>query len=297
MTTLADRIARARAAPWPRAGKIPWDDPAFSARMLREHLAQEHDRASRRAGRIERQVAWIHDALLGGRPSRVLDLGCGPGLHTTRLARRGHDCVGIDFAPAAIAHARAVAAREGLRCVHHQRDLREGGLGEGFDAALLLFGELHTFSREEAARLLDAVRRALRHGGLLVLEVHPEAFVRALGRRAPRWFRARRGPFSDAPHLGLHEARWDAAAQRAQERWIVADPATGEVVTYVSTTRAYGEQALATLLRDRGFGAPEPHPSLEGPDAEPDRDFVVRVARAGDAPAVGDGTREGSRPY
>ena len=35
--------------PWAEGEKIPWSDPAFSQRMLQEHLSQEHDAASRRA--------------------------------------------------------------------------------------------------------------------------------------------------------------------------------------------------------------------------------------------------------
>ena len=83
--------------PWVEGEKIPWHDPDFSERMLAEHLSQSHDAASRRFARIDRQVAWIHRELLEGTPTRVLDLGCGPGLYTSRLARLGHECVGIDF--------------------------------------------------------------------------------------------------------------------------------------------------------------------------------------------------------
>jgi len=43
---LTDLINRKMPEPW--AEKIPWDDPAFSERMLKEHLSQEHDAASRR---------------------------------------------------------------------------------------------------------------------------------------------------------------------------------------------------------------------------------------------------------
>ncbi|EIQ8028342.1 class I SAM-dependent methyltransferase, partial [Salmonella enterica subsp. enterica serovar Newport] len=32
----------------PDEGKIPWDEPAFSQRMLENHLSQDHDWASRR---------------------------------------------------------------------------------------------------------------------------------------------------------------------------------------------------------------------------------------------------------
>lgn len=33
--------------------KIPWNEPAFSQRMLANHLSQDHDWASRRQGRAK----------------------------------------------------------------------------------------------------------------------------------------------------------------------------------------------------------------------------------------------------
>ncbi len=100
---LSDIIARIPSpAPWAEGEKIPWNEPGFSARMLHEHLSQDHDAASRRSMVIDRQVDWIHQSLLWGNPARVLDLGCGPGLYTSQLARRGCSCTGIDFSPASI---------------------------------------------------------------------------------------------------------------------------------------------------------------------------------------------------
>lgn len=148
---LSDLIARKPPVPWSDASKLPWNDSEFSDRMLHEHLTQEHGRASRRFNVIDRQVAWVHDAVLGGRPSRVLDLGCGPGLYTTRLAGLGHSCVGIDFSPAAVEYAQAQAEHMNLPCEYRLRDLRSGPFGTGFNAALLLFGELNTFPPKEAA--------------------------------------------------------------------------------------------------------------------------------------------------
>lgn len=78
-----------------RERKIPRDDPAFSQRMLENHLSQEHDWASRRQAVIEQQVAWIAGQLPAG--ARILDLGCGPGFYTRLLAERGFCCTGVDF--------------------------------------------------------------------------------------------------------------------------------------------------------------------------------------------------------
>ena len=150
---LADLLTRRLPpAPWSEGDNIPWHEPGFSARMLAEHLSQDHDAASRRATTIERQAAWIHRSVLGGKPARVLDLGCGPGLYTSRLARLGHTCVGIDYSPASIAHARAEATAQHLACHYHHVDIRDADYGTGFGLALLIFGELNVFSRPDAAR-------------------------------------------------------------------------------------------------------------------------------------------------
>jgi 2-polyprenyl-3-methyl-5-hydroxy-6-metoxy-1,4-benzoquinol methylase len=104
--------------PWAEGEKIPWNDEQFSRRMLGEHLSQEHDLASRRSSIIDQHVDWIHRCVLSGRPTRILDLGCGPGLYASRLSRLGHRCVGIDFSPSSTAHAREQPVREELPCTY-----------------------------------------------------------------------------------------------------------------------------------------------------------------------------------
>ena len=87
--------------PWAEGDNIPWNDPGFSKRMLEEHLTQRHDLASRRFTTIDQQVGWINEEVLQGETTKILELTCGPGLYTSRLARLGHQCMGIDYAPAA----------------------------------------------------------------------------------------------------------------------------------------------------------------------------------------------------
>jgi 2-polyprenyl-3-methyl-5-hydroxy-6-metoxy-1,4-benzoquinol methylase len=136
--------------PWQEGDTIPWNDPAFSARMLDEHLSQAHDAASRRGITIDRQVAWIQRTLLRGSPTAILDLACGPGLYTSRPARLGHTCVGIDFSPAAIAHARATADAQQFNCQYRLEDLRSAVFGSGFGLVMCVFGEINVCPRDQA---------------------------------------------------------------------------------------------------------------------------------------------------
>ena len=126
--------------PWAEGEKIAWDDPAFSARVLVEHLSQEHDEATRRTELIDAQVPWIHNVLLNEQPAHILDLCCGPGLYTSRLAKLGHNCTGIDFSPAAIDYARKIAQKENLLCAYDQEDIRHADYGRYNDLVMMLFG-------------------------------------------------------------------------------------------------------------------------------------------------------------
>lgn len=236
-------------------GKLPWGDPEFSARMLREHLDQAHDRASRRAPTIDAHVEWILGSLLGGRPGRVLDLGCGPGLYAERLAALGCSCLGVDISPAAVAHAERIARERHLDCTYVLGDLRTVDLGSGHDLAMLLFGELNTFARDDAAHLLARVARCLRPGGTLLLEAHAFEAVVAEGTTGATWYTSQHGLFSEHPHLVLSEHAWDDRRAMATTRLVVVDD-DGTVVEHTEGLRAYTTDDYLDVLATAGLRRP-----------------------------------------
>jgi SAM-dependent methyltransferase len=255
MTDLASIVGRARPPePWAEGDKIPWSDPAFSERMLAEHLSQAHEAASRRSGLIEAQVVWLHENLMSAEPGRVLDLGCGPGLYATRLAALGHSVTGLDFSPASIRHARSLATDLGVNATFELADIRNAGFGTGYDLVMLIYGELNVFTRPDGASILGRAYRSLRPGGRLLIEPHTLAAVEAQGRAAPTWRTAERGLFSERPHLLLEESFWDEAQSVATHRWFVVDAASGEVARHVETMQGYRDDEYDALLEEAGFG-------------------------------------------
>lgn len=251
---------------WAEGEKIPWDDPSFSTRMLAEHLSQAHDAASRRAETIDAQVDWIERVALDGRRSRILDLGCGPGLYTSRLAGRGHTCVGIDFSPASIEHATETATSAGLDCVYRLGDIRETEFSSGFDLVMLIFGEFNVFRPSDAQSILAKARQALAAGGRLLLEVHTVAAVQRIGTAVPAWRSSELGLFSDRPHLRLSEAFWDDSQQVATERYFIVDAETGAVTRYAQSIQSYSDADYLALLAAAGFTLDGLFPSLTGVD-------------------------------
>ncbi len=258
--------------------KIPWHEPEFSERMLAEHLTQRHDRASRRQVVVEQHVAWL-DRLLEGRPSKVLDICCGPGLYTAGLARRGHSCTGIDFSPASIRHARECAESEKLDCSYDEGDVRNTDYGRGYELGLLLFGELNSFGLEEARRITQRCHAALIGGGRLVLEAHRYEVIRRSGQQKPRWYSSSGGLFSPRPHMVLSESFWNETASVTTTRHFVVDAETDEVRCYTETAQAYTDEQLRSLLEDAGFEIDAIRESLPGTPEHQRADFKVWIAR------------------
>lgn len=220
-----------------RGAKIPWNDPQFSRRMLQNHLSQEDDWASRRKESIAGQVAWIAAQMQS--PSRILDLGCGPGLYMRALAELGHDCVGVDFSPASVEYARQHVVAGSLKCRHVLGDIRAYKDDRKFDCILMTFGEFNAFTRQDAAAILENCANMLHEGGLFVLEAHTYEAVKALGQAPPTWQRYAHGLFSDKPHLCLQENNWDAAQASALTRYFIVDAVSANVRHYASFMQAY----------------------------------------------------------
>lgn len=281
---LIDIVARAAVPePWAEGEKIPWNEPGFSARMLKEHLSQAHDAASRRFEIIDRHVAWIHHHVLGGHSTRVLDLGCGPGLYSNRLARLGHTCVGFDFGPASIAYAQEEAARDGLACTFRLADIRAADYGEGYDLAMLIYGEMNVFRPADIRTILNQAARALAPGGVLLLEPQSYVGIEREARSGPSWYATSSGLFSDSPHLVLTENSWNAERAVGTTRHIVVDADSGEVTWVAMSNQAYTNESFRDLLRESGFGDVAFYPSLTGEAAEGDELLVVTARAKGGA--------------
>jgi SAM-dependent methyltransferase len=233
--------------------------------MLKEHLSQEHDKASRRYGRIDRHVQWIHRELLSCAPGKILDLGCGPGVYSSRLAVLGHQCLGVDFSPASIAYAREQAGD--LACAYLQEDVRSADFGIGFDLAMVLSGEFNTFSVKDASGILEKAHDSLVPGGTLLLEAHTFDGVRCIGEAETTWYSAETGLFSDSPHICLIESFWDDGASVASQRHYVIDGATGGVTRHAQTVPAYTDDQYVDMLSASGFTNVRFHASM-GEDGE-----------------------------
>lgn len=148
-----------------KVGFTPWEGSAEQART-REQISAMFDREE-----DGREPPY----------GPALDLGCGGGLWSIELARRGWQVTGVDIVPKALRIARERAQRAGVNVRFVQGDLaalRAAEVGSGY-RLLLDFGAVHGLKeaqRRAAGREVTAV--AASDATLLMLAFPP-------GRRGP----------------------------------------------------------------------------------------------------------------
>ena len=262
--------------PWEEGERVPWDDAAFSRRVLEEHLSQDNDAASRPQKIIKKHVDWIHKTLLAAKKSHILDLGCGPGLYTVPLAKLGHQCNGVDVAPAAIEYALKHAPHN---CTYQHGDVRTADFGAGYDLVIFIFGAFNLFKPEDARLILRRIYACLKPGGLLLVEASSLDAVDQIGNQPSMWYSAEKALFSDAPHLCLMETFWDDEQKTATERFYIIETATGKVHHHAASTQGYEDEEIEAMLEDTGFGGIEFHPSMTGREDDEVNDFLVITAK------------------
>jgi ubiquinone/menaquinone biosynthesis C-methylase UbiE len=248
---------------WSGTYKIPWNEKEFSKRMLKMHLSQDHDMASRRNEIVEKQIQWIQNKLLKGKSSRILDLGCGPGLYVKKLANLGHECTGIDFSPASIEYARQICKDASFIL----GDVRKIDYGTDFDLAMFLFGELNVFARKECFEILKSAYHCLNPKGTLLLEVHRFDAIKNMGKAPKSWFRSGGnqigsehwfdsvmddGLFSANPHIALVENNWLEDEKVALSNYWILEEGK-DVAQYTNMMQGYTDQEYIKLLEAAGF--------------------------------------------
>jgi SAM-dependent methyltransferase len=176
----------------------------------------------------------------------VLDLACGHGRITNRLAERGVRVTGLDATPLFLERARADAEARGVDVDYVERDMRKLPWESRFDRIVNWFTAFGYFDDdEEDRRVLGAAHRALRPGGRLLIENNNTAEL--LGRWQPSVVIERDG------NLMIDRSRFDPVSGRATtERVIVRDGTTRRVTFSV---RMFVAVELGAWLRDAGFSA------------------------------------------
>jgi SAM-dependent methyltransferase len=145
----------------------------------------------------------------------ILELACGTGRYLIPWSKAGHRVVGIDRAPAMLAHAAEKAREAGVQIDLHETDMREFRLGRRFALIVIAGNSLcHLQTAHDLERFLACVRDHLAPQGRLVIDVFvpdPRLLARDPEIRYP--FAVYHDPDDGVRTTVTHAAYYDPSAQ------------------------------------------------------------------------------------
>ena len=197
------------------------------------------ERAAREAGQIVERLGLPPGAA-------ILDLCCGHGRLSIPLALAGYRVTGLDLSQVFLDRARRDAAEAGAEIRWVRSDMREIPFEAEFDAVINMFTAFaYLETKGEDQKVLDGVCRALKPGGLFLLEnVLRESIMRGFL------------PY-DVTRLAddivaVHEREFDLRSSRMNDRVTLFHPG-GARTEYATSMRFYTFTELEEMLGVAGL--------------------------------------------
>jgi SAM-dependent methyltransferase len=244
----------------------PWYEELFGEVYLRAWAsASTPDETAR-------EVEGIIQLL--GLPERasILDLCCGYGRIAIPLAQRGYQVTGLDLSETLLAKACTDASAAGVDVRWAHADMRQIPFEAEFDAVINIFTSFGYFeSDDEDARVLHEVHKALRPGGLFLLDFINREWV-------VRHYRRHGITRLDDGGLALQETELDLRSGRNVTRFTLIEPA-GERRELRYVVRTYTLAELVKMLDRAGLAIEAHYGDLDGSTYTLDSQRLVVVAR------------------
>jgi SAM-dependent methyltransferase len=102
----------------------------------------------------------------------ILDLGCGTGNHSIKLAERGYRVTGVDRSKGMLDIARTKVEQKKVNCTFFQSDLKEFNNHKKYDAIIMMFAVLgYQQENSDVIATLKTVSRHLKKGGVFICDL------------------------------------------------------------------------------------------------------------------------------
>lgn len=184
---------------------VMWTDEHISKQLLDIHLNPDIDLASRKKTSIDKTLDWVQRNI-DKQNLDILDLGCGPGLYTEILAKKGHTVSGVDFSQNSINYAKKQAKTKGLKINYKCRNYLNIDFSENsFDLVILIFTDFGVLNPKERNTLLKIISKILKPGGMFIFDVVNDKEIKP--KLSPKnWEVSDSGFWKDRPYLALSES-------------------------------------------------------------------------------------------
>lgn len=255
-----------------------WTRPHIARQMLVYHLDQDTHLASRPIAVIEEMVAWLDQELcLEGK--RVCDLGCGPGLYSSRMAQRGASVTGVDFSPTSIAYAESQVATTDSKVDYLLADYLNDELPTGFDVVTLIYYDYCALSPVDRRALLRRIRSMLNPGGCLVMDVLAVSAFTEIREQLTLEEQLMGAFWSDSDYVGIHRSWVYPEETLSLDHYVIVEPSGHwEILNWM---QFFSPDGLVEELEEAGLAVRRLMGSLAGVPLTKDSTEIGVIAEKG----------------
>ena len=252
-----------------------WTRPHLARHMLKFHLNQETELASRRFETIDQIVNWIDSQLdLSGK--KLCDLGCGPGLYARRFASMGANVTGIDFSAHSLVYARQKAVEDKQSIRYLEADYLSDELPGGFDIVTLIYTDYSVLSPPQRASLLGRIGKILKPGGRLVMDVAGSGSLAQKEECTLIEDRLMHGFWAEGDYVGIQRSFVYPDECLSVDRYVIVEP--GETWEVYNWFQYFTPDGLQEELGKAGFSVEHMSGGLRGETLETNAEYIGVIA-------------------
>jgi SAM-dependent methyltransferase len=256
-----------------------WDDPHISKKMLTYHLDPDFDLASRKHSIINKSCKWLTKDIFPNTSRTLLDLGCGPGLYCSRLAKQGLNVTGIDYSKRSVKYAKEYAKNNNLKIKYLYQNYLTINYHDAFDVIIMIYCDFGVLSDWERKKLLTKIHKALKPNGLFVFDVCTKRISQTQATNRI-WSINKSGFWNSRPYLELSNSfHYPKNDTYLYQTMIVLE--SGEIKLYKIWNHYYSKKSIEPILSYNGFCKHKYYSDITGKEYSKESDTFTIVTSKG----------------
>lgn len=253
-----------------------WTNKYISQNMLAAHLDFSNDAASRNISTIIKTTDWIVQET---HPKKsLLDLGCGPGIYSELLTKKGYSVTGIDISEQSIKYAKKSARLNHFNIQYINSSYLDFSFQEKYDVAICIYCDFGALIPEEQKKFLKNVHSTLNDGGILIFDVFSDGLNNSK-KEKKTWTYEENGSFwCKKPHFLLEETVHFKGDHVWGNRSIIITE-ENKIKEYIIWDTYFTQESIKRLLENNGFAVEKIERNLVGENTFTSNDVMFIKAR------------------
>ncbi|MDR0306288.1 MAG: class I SAM-dependent methyltransferase [Chitinispirillales bacterium] len=227
-----------------------WTDEYISKSLLENQLDESTNAASRMPSNRRDIVNWINSKIKPN--SRIIDLGCGPGLYAYELGKLEHYVMGIDFNKESIEFGKRNKSIKGI-VEYKYSDYIKDNIDGIYNVAMMIFCDFSALVPNEQKILLQKISTLLADDGIFIFDVFGKAeFEKQKNGRT--WYVSNGNDFwSSEPYFLMKETKLFEAEFSVGTRYYLINQLNGTIKEFIMYDQYHDENSIQELVAENGF--------------------------------------------